>query len=185
MIPSFKIPRVGGGAGFFAMTNPICTRELETIHLEVTKEALRQTELRLEDLEKNATSAERRLGVFVSVCAVLASITFLYSTRLPYFEVALLSGILLIFVATLAVWIALPRKFHSRGHFWRDWKGHLEDKDKLHVVLASQAEENDARIDTNEAELDRLAVKFRLCFNLFFWSVCLSIGGQLGGALFF
>ena len=80
-------------------------------------EALRHTEMRLEDLEKNASSAERRLGWFTTSTAALAGFTFLYASQMPEPLLAVISGFGLITAAMLAVWIALPRRFHVRGHY--------------------------------------------------------------------
>ncbi|MEP0962756.1 MAG: hypothetical protein ABJQ70_07745 [Roseobacter sp.] len=52
LIPSVNIPLVGGGAGRFAMDTPLHSSSDDINRLEVIKEALRHTELRLEDLEK-------------------------------------------------------------------------------------------------------------------------------------
>ncbi len=179
-LPSLRMPRIGGGAGLLAMDNDPFPLINSNDSLLILKEALRHTEMRLEDLEKNATSAERRLGWFTTAAAALASVTFLYAHDMPTPAIAVISGLGLTTSAVLAIWIALPRNFHVRGHFWRDWKGHIDDGDILAYALEAQANENDARLINNESELARMAKNFRHCFNLLFWSVCLNLGGQIG-----
>jgi hypothetical protein len=151
----------------------------DTRKLQIVKEGLRHTELRLEDLEKNATSAEKRLGWFATSSAAIAGFTFLYAAKMPHPMIAAISGLGIATASVLAVGVALPRRFHVRGHYWREWEGHIEDRDSLFAVLESQAAENDQRIDNNENELDRMARNFLCCFILVFWSICFNLGGQL------
>lgn len=73
------------------------------------------------------------------------------------------------------------KKIHMRGHYWKDWRGHVqdEDEDSFFDILISQAEENDNRAIENEIELSHMAKWFRRCFVLLIYSITLSLSGQL------
>jgi hypothetical protein len=147
---------------------------------KVAIEALRHTELRLEDLEKYAAGADRRALAFSAALAALASATLAYSQSAYNPTACVLSAMALIACATAAVWTALPRSFHTRGHYWRDWKGHIDDNDSFFDVIASQASENDDRILENEAVLENSANNFRRTFYIAFWILMFNLGAQLG-----
>lgn len=183
-MPSFRVPLFGGGAGFLATgKSQVEYSKNHDNALLVVSEALRHTEMRLEDLEKFATSAERRIAGFATVSIALAATTFLYLERMPSFLCGLLSGIVIVFAVINSVSAIQPALFHTRGHFWRDWKGHLQDSDLFLDVLISQASENDARIEANEIHLDRMAKKTKLSFFMLVYSVLFNISAQIGALL--
>ena len=155
-------------------------KDQKATELEIVKQALRHTEMRLEDLEKYASSAEHRLNWFTTLVVALGSALFIYTPTLPAGWASVLTGISLVGIGFVASSRGLSRDFHCRGHFWRDWEGHVEDHDTLYVTLVSQCEENDERIIVNEEELKRSASSFRTAFVLAAWSLAFFGGTQLG-----
>jgi hypothetical protein len=148
--------------------------------LEIVKEALRHSEEKLNATASVASSAETRVMQFSAFNAAIATVIGVNFRNFPVPEIALISCAVLLVVTFLAVSIVLPRLFHSCGHYWEDWKGHVDDGDALIDVLISQAEENDERIRFNEDVLERSAKKFRMCYWLQIYAVCFFFGGQIG-----
>jgi hypothetical protein len=145
----------------------------------IVSEALRQTELHIEDLQALATVAETRAFHFSSSCVLIATLgVALAQVALSPFAVYV-SAVGLIAAAFWALRSALPRKFHIRGHRWVHWKGHVDDDDLLQDVLISQAEENDTRIKYNFEKLEDSALHFRISLWIAFGSVAVFILGQL------
>lgn len=81
-------------------------------------------------------------------------------------------------VAILSIGIALPKGFHVRGHYWRDWEGYIEDGDDLLSVIISQGRENNDRINTIESELSRTGERFKYLFYLVVWITIFVLSGQ-------
>jgi hypothetical protein len=146
---------------------------------KIVCEALRQTELHIEDLQALATVAETRAFQFSSSCVLIATLGIaLAQAALSPFAVYV-SAAGLISSAFWALWSTLPRKFHIRGHRWIYWVEHVSDDDDFEVVLISQAEENDERIKYNFSRLEESAFHFRISLRIAFASIVLFILGQL------
>lgn len=137
---------------------------MTTDRIEIIREALRQTEMRLEDLQTNAAAAETRAYQFCAATVLLATFATTVAERTSNPFTTNLAAIVLAFSGFLAFHSVLPRRFHVRGHYWKEWKGHLDDRDTLEVALTSQAEENDDRIRFNEKNLEKCGSEFFLSF---------------------
>lgn len=122
----------------------------------LVREALRQTELHLEDLLQTASAAEQRVYQLAATCVMIATVATALANEAPNAIPIYVSAAGLVVSALWAIWGTGPRLFHIRGHRWKDWKGHVEDKDTVLQVLISQAEENDKRIEENLSNLKGL-----------------------------
>lgn len=149
----------------------------------ISKEALRQTEIHLEDFNSLATSADQRAMAFGTILTAMATLIAAFAKSLPAPLLSYVSAAALICCALVAISSSLPRSFHVRGHYWSEWKGHIEDKDKYIDVIQSQAEENDARIRCNYKLLEKSAKRYRWAYTLALWTSCFFVGSQLGGVL--
>lgn len=147
--------------------------------LQIAKEALRQTELRLEDTQKNAGVAETRASHLATVNLVLATLLVTLSKELSFELPAFISAIVLVISAFIAVGSVMPRKFHSRGHFWREWSPHIDDRDTLFQAISSQAAENDTRIADNERSLETSASLFRVALRCTLGAVTFFVASQV------
>lgn len=144
----------------------------------VIREALRHTEMWLEDLEKHAASAELRTISFSATTTAIATLLVVLAANHANPGVILIGATGCVIATVIALIGALPRLFHIRGHKWEDWKDHVTDGDTLDDVLISQAEENDDRISQNTRQLESAARSLRGAFALFFFSICFIIGGS-------
>lgn len=97
---------------------------------------------------------------------------------MPHPLSAYIGSVILISAACWAIYSVLPRSFHIRGHQWSEWKPHLVEGDSFEKVLASQAEENDARIRYNFEKLNESALHFRVSFGIALLSFIVSLTGQ-------
>jgi hypothetical protein len=159
------------------------TPEQSNAQMDIAKEALRQTELRLEDISGLASSADQRA---MALSATLAAITVLLATfakELPSPLFVYLSSLGLLIAIFLSIRSCLPRDFHVRGHFWSDWYGHIEDNDTLYSAIASQAQENDNRLRENDETLRQSARTLRKAFVIAVYSLCFLIGAQVGSLI--
>ncbi len=153
---------------------PLTTAQSDN-RTKVVSEALRHTEMRLQDLEAFASNADRRATAFAATSAAVAAILIANASRATWPIAFYAVASALIFSGILATWSQMPRKFEVRGHFWRDWAGHVETDDSLVDVLISQAKENDVRIDLNEKALVKSARIIKWAFYLFVSSLCSAI----------
>ncbi len=173
------MPLVGGGAGFFAMVSSGLGRMTQENKTKVILEALRHTELHLEDLQGNAASSEQRAFQFAATCILLATLIGAFASTVSFKLALIVSSSGLVVAAFWAFWSVLPRRFHIRGHRWEDWKGHVDDNDEFIDVIVSQAEENDARIKENFQKLEDSAFHFRISLWIAFLAVAVFVLGQL------
>lgn len=138
--------------------------------------------MRLEDLQMLASAAETRAFQFSGALILLATLGTSLADNFSNLITLRVSLLCVIFSAALSFISAFPRKFHIRGHYWRDWKGHVDDSDEFVATLVSQAEENDLRIDFNELALERAATNFTLGFLIALLGFGVLIFGEvLGG----
>ena len=145
----------------------------------IIREALRQTELHIEDLQATATVAEARAFQFSASCVLLATLaSALAQSALSPFSVYV-SSCGLIAAAFWAICSALPRKFHIRGHRWELWQEHVVDDDCFDEVLISQANENDIRIRENFQKLEESAFHFLISLKIAFCSMVFFVLGQV------
>ncbi|MGR3635118.1 MAG: hypothetical protein ACU0BK_04245 [Shimia sp.] len=149
--------------------------------LDIAQEALRQSELMIEDTNHLATSADQRAMALAATLATVASLLVALggATPAPFF--AYLSSAGFIVASFMAASSCMPRDFHIRGHWFRDWKGHIDDNDRLIDALSSQAKENDDRIDKNYAALKVAGKSTRRAFPFSFCVFAFFAGSQLGG----
>lgn len=168
------MPRVGGGAGFLAMDNDTCTDKLF-----IVQEALRHTELRLKSLEAFADNADRRAAILIAGSIAFSGFLWTSTEQLDGDAYMFIASALSLLAAGFAVLSLIPKKFHVCGHYWRDWKGHLEDNDKLIDVLISQAAENDERIIFNEVRLSSSARKAKISMFLLGSAALTALTGQI------
>jgi hypothetical protein len=142
-------------------------------------EALRQTELHIEDLLALATVAETRAFNFSSSCVLIATLgVALAQIALSPFAVYV-AGVGLISAAFWSLWSTSPSKFQIRGHRWTYWEGHVTDNDPFEEVLISQARENDDRIELIFRKLEERATHFRISLWIAFGSIAFFVLGQL------
>lgn len=174
-----SLPLVGGGAGRFAME--ILFLDSSNDQERITCEALRQTEMQLEDLNQLATSADQRAMAFSATSGLLA--TLLINSAGEHLSVpwVYISCFGLVLSAMISIWSCMPRSFYIRGHTWKDWRGHIDDRDTYVLAVASQAAENDDRIQENFAALKRSGSMMKVSYFLAFYSILFLIGAELGG----
>ncbi|MEP4196952.1 MAG: hypothetical protein ABJL99_15100 [Aliishimia sp.] len=121
--------------------------------LDIAKEALRQTEIRLEDMNGIASSADRRAMALASFYAALATFLATFAANFAIIWVVYACSVGFAVSAALAIKSCMPRNFHVRGHYWHEWVGHISDCESYFDAIKSQAKENDDRIDKNDATL--------------------------------
>jgi hypothetical protein len=182
-VPSLKIPRVGGGAGFFAIDSEFLMTVFNSNQSEIIRDALQQTELHLADLQGAAASAEARAFNFSSSCILIATLFVAFADRLPNAPTLVLASAVLVMCSIWTLWTVLPRQSHIRGHYWTYWAGHVEDDDPLDRVRISQAEENDQRIEYNIQTLERSAKGFMQAFVAAYLAICFMLGGQIASVV--
>ena len=146
---------------------------------KIIEEALRQTELQLEDLQAIATAAEARAFQFSSTTVLVATLATAFAERLPSPNGVYLGAVGLIAASSWAIFSVLPRTFHIRGLRWSEWKPHVTDNDEHGQVLESQAAENDQRIQFNFQRLHESSSHFTLSFRIAFASIGVTILAQL------
>lgn len=133
--------------------------------LEIAKETLRHTELKLSSCENNAKISDSRFfqlsaGLIVIVAAILTSNSQYDSNALER-----ISASVLLVVSFYSFWSVRPATFFTVGGSYDAWEGHIskggfeEDDDIINVII-SQAEENDRRIYNNQKKLKENARKF-------------------------
>lgn len=151
--------------------------------LEFYREALRQTELRLDDMSSLADNADRRAMAFAASFAGLAFALLSFLSQLPNMFVGLLTVVALVICALRSVSSCLPRDFHIRGTMCRKWEEHLEDNDINLDSISAQARENDQRLKFNEIRLDEAGQKVTQSFRWAVYSLWFFAGGQFGEIL--
>jgi hypothetical protein len=145
---------------------------------KIIVEALKQTELHLEDLQGVAAAAEARAFQFASMAVLVATLATALASQMPHSPSIYFGSIGLVISAFWAIFAVRPRVFHIRGHRWADWKPHVDENDKYDEVVISQAEENDERIRVNFEILKESAAHFSLSFAISFFSLLVAIIGQ-------
>jgi len=146
---------------------------------KIIAEALRQTELWLEDQQAVATACEQRAFQFSGHCVLIATFGVSFAGKLANPFAMYLGAIGLVFAAIWSLASAQLGNFHNRGHRWTDWQGHVLENDNFWEVLVTQAEENTDRINFNEGRLERSAVHFRVSFMFALLSIVVFALGQL------
>ena len=145
---------------------------------QIIREALRQTELWLEDQQAVVTAAEQRAFQFAGYCVLIATLGTSFAQDVPHPATMYIGAIGLVLSAAWAVYTGIQKSFYHRGHFWRDWVGHISDGDTITHALSEQAKENDARIDYNLKCLEAGAAHYRLSFMLAALSISIFVFGQ-------
>ncbi|WP_170414747.1 hypothetical protein [Ruegeria atlantica] len=148
--------------------------------LNIALEALRQTELHLEDFNNLASNADQRAmalaGTLAAIAAILATLS--PSAPSPFLSYVSCGGFVV--ASFMAASSCMPRNFHVRGHRWEDWEGHLTDNDNFIDAVASQAKENDGRIKDNFDDLKSAGDATRRSFIFAFWVFCFFLFSQVG-----
>jgi hypothetical protein len=148
-----------------------------TNRLEIVKEALRHTELKLQSSVENATVSDNRFFQFSAAMLVIGTGFLTSENFVPYPDLRVIYSFLFYSLATLAFWIVKPSVFLSLGGSYVDaWKGHLDFHDPskddcLIEVLLSQAEENDRRFAENETKLRKKANVFKWLMRIFMFLI--------------
>ncbi|MDZ7909734.1 MAG: hypothetical protein U5N10_16985 [Gemmobacter sp.] len=150
---------------------------------KIILEALRQTELWLEDQQAVVTACEQRAFQFSAACVLIATFGVSFASDLPNPFAMYLGAAGLVISAIWSLYSALPRHFYNRGHLWENWCGHVHDNDSIWEVLVSQAEENDVRINYNIKSLEESAVHFKVSFMFSLVSISVFALGQLFASL--
>ena len=158
---------------YFLVGQKVMTDKEKIIH-----EALRQTELWLEDQQAVVTAAEQRAFQFAGYCVLTATLGAGFARDLPHPESMYMAAVGLVFSAAWAVYTGIQKRFYHRGHLWREWAGHVADGDTFIHVLVSQAKENDDRINYNLRCLEAGVTHYRLSFLLAVFSVSIFMLGQ-------
>ena len=144
------------------------------MRLEILKEALRHTEMRIDASVTLATSADQRAIQFSGMCIAISTLLITLGKQETQI-ITQIGGLCQIISAAIAAYSCRPQSFHVAGHKYEDWKGHLEDKDQLADVIESQCEENDERIKFNENRLGNAGVLMRFALLISFGSLALII----------
>ena len=155
-------------------------KQVHNDKLNIALEALRQTELQLEDTNSLATSADQRAMALAGTLAGVATLVGTLAIQTPSPAFALISSGGFVVCSFLAASSCMPRSFYIRGHRWRDWKGHIDEGDSYFAAISSQAEENDERIDKNFSSLKRAANSTSRAFSFSFWVFCFFVYSQIG-----
>ncbi|WP_170606140.1 hypothetical protein [Ruegeria arenilitoris] len=148
--------------------------------LNIAIEALRQTELQLEDINNLASNADQRAMALAGTLAAMATILATLASRTPSPFLSYVSCGGFIVASFVAASTCMPRRFHIRGHRWEGWKGHVDDNDDFLEVVISQAEENDIRISENFTKLNKAAKVTWHSFTFAFWVFCFFLFSQIG-----
>ena len=128
----------------------------------IAHEAMRQTEIRLDDLLKNGHAADQRAFTFAAIAIGAAGIFVSPAANAQFPVPSLLGCIGIILGALICILSALPQKFHVKGHYYKDWAGHIDDEDNLFQCYSSQGLENDERIQRNEDSLEKAGRVFKI-----------------------
>jgi len=168
----------GGGAGLLAIISG-SNNSMSDDNMSIAKEALRQTELRLEDLEKFAAASDRRATATTAIFSTASGVALLNLEQLGVFWLDKAPGVMFAVCAFLSAQSAVPRSYHSRGHFFADWEGHITENDSYYEAVVSQAKENDQRIIFNEGIRKEAAKKTKWAMSLGFWTFCFYAGASL------
>lgn len=161
------------------ITSVETTCDLTSNNLHIVMEALRQTELMLEDLQATAAAGEQRAFQFATGCLLIATLAATLADQATS-SLAVYSGAAgLVGASFWSLWSVRPSHFYIRGHSWNDWKGHIDTNDLLIDVLISQAEENDLRIASNLRALTERARQFNRAMLVAAGSMFLIGFGQL------
>ncbi|MBL4750635.1 MAG: hypothetical protein JKX71_08685 [Amylibacter sp.] len=117
--------------------------------LKILEEAIRHTEIRLEDFLKLGLAADQRAMTFASLSMAIAAIlaSSAGGTTSPFIIYA--GSISIVLGSALSMWSAKPKTFEVRGHRYEDWEDHITNSDTYEDVLKSQAKENDDRLKDN------------------------------------
>ena len=148
--------------------------------LNIASEALRQTELHLEDFNSLASNADQRAMALAGTLAAIATILATLAPSTPSPFLSYLSCVGFVLASFMAASSCMPRDFHVRGHRWADWEGHLTDDDNFVDVIASQAKENDDRIKDNFDVLKSAGDAIKRAFIFAFWVFCFFLFSQIG-----
>jgi len=162
---------------------PIIAIMIPDTPLSIAKEAPRQSELMIEDTNHLATSADQRAMALAGTLAAVSSLLATLGGKTPAPLFAYLSCGGFVVASFMSAASCMPRNFHIRGHWWREWKGHIEDNDRLIEAITSQAAENDKRIDDNYSALEKAGTSTRRAFVFAFW-VFAFFGGSQASAIF-
>lgn len=127
----------------------------------IVKEAFRQTELKLVELNRIAEAADRRAMAFAGFAGVIATLLFSSANNMPLEWVNYVGGIVVFCGAYLAATSAFPRGFYTPGQRFGHWEHHLVDGDSFIDALKFRAAENDERIIKNEKSLDENADRLK------------------------
>ncbi|WP_282077805.1 hypothetical protein [Epibacterium ulvae] len=174
------MPRIGGGAGFFAMNKLDDFTTSDTRKIQIALEALRQTELQLEDFISLANNADQRAMALTTSNIAIATVLAAIAQQLPSTFFAYICCGLYIVLASLSASTSLPRRFHVRGHYWRDWEGHITEGDSYYDAISAQAAENDIRLDENFASMERVGERHRKILKAIPYPLFLCLGTQIG-----
>lgn len=139
--------------------------------LSIVKEAFRQTELKLVELNRIAEAAERRALGFAGFGAVISTLLVSGAPDMPIPWVSYLGGIAALFGAYRSSLSAMPRGFHTPGQLFSHWNDHLTDGDIFEDALIFRGIENDKRIKTNEKSLNENA-------NILRWAVTIVVASS-------
>ncbi|WP_165929249.1 hypothetical protein [Shimia isoporae] len=137
----------------------------------------------IEDTNHLATSADQRAMALAGTLAAVSSLLVTLGGTAPAPTFAYISAGGFVAASFMAAASCLPRDFHIRGHWWRDWEGHIDDGDELFLALSSQAQENDLRIDENYRALKKAGASMKRAF-VFAFLVFAFFGGAQAGAIF-
>jgi len=165
LAPSFSLPLVTGGSGFFAIgcpMNKISNRQM------IVVEALRHTEDRIDGLLGHVAASEQRVMRLAAVSAAISALFASNASAFPSPAIVLIASAGMLLVAFRSIWILKPRPVDIKGHTWDGWRGHYEDNDDFCDVLVSQARENDDRIIRLKDELEKLAKSTRRILQMIF-----------------
>ncbi|CUH77275.1 hypothetical protein TRM7557_01292 [Tritonibacter multivorans] len=151
--------------------------------LKIACEALRQTELQLEDFISLANNSDQRAMAMAAANIGLATVVVTLSGICPSPPVAFLSCVGFVFCFVLSVKSGSPRRFYVRGHNWKDWVGHIDENDTFYDAISSQAEENDYRIEQNLKDMANLARTQKQALTFSAYCLVFFVFGQLGAVV--
>lgn len=151
--------------------------------MHIALEALRQTELSLEDLGILASNADQRAMALASTLAAIAALIATLASNTPSPLLSFITCALLVIASFLSASSCMPRAFHIRGHRWEDWYGHIKEGDSFYDAISAQAGENDNRIKTNYSRLEAAGKTTSRAFVMGFVTLCFFVGSQLGAVI--
>lgn len=126
-----------------------------TNRLEIVKEALRHTEMKLSQQEEYSKLTDTRFFQLGAAIIVLASAILASETFVPFLLAKIVIASTLFVLALVTFWKIRPQQFYPIGGSYKNWEGHLTDGEDLIDVLISQAKENDGRFEKNEKILEK------------------------------